>query len=375
MRGKKLLLLLGSVFLVLMLVVPMMASCAGPAPSPTPSPSPSPTPSPTSSPSPSPSPPPAEKVYNWRMQSFKSPGDVEYDALEPFCDSLRRMSNGRLDIAVYPAAEVVPTAELLDSVAAGVVEIGQGSCPYWKGKDWAFSCLWGLCFTGLSVELWNDLLWNGGLNDIAQRLYAEYGVHSVAINPVCTFGQLMSTVPIYSLADIYALKVTTHSMPALIVQAVGGAVTMVPGQEIYLALATGVVDASMYGGASAFWALGLHEVAKYITEPGWAYPTQNDFFVNMDAWNELPDDLKEMLTMANFLRGQHVVMEYTADDLLAEARMQKEWGVTVCRWDEEALAEATVAALPFWDEAAAKSPMAAEVVNLYKDYMKEHGIL
>lgn len=61
--------------------------------------------------------------------------------------------------------------------------------------------------------------------------------------------------------------------------------------------------------------------------------------------------------------------------MVALAKMQEEWGVTVCWWDEAALAEARVIALQAWDDLEAESSYAAKVVGLYKDYMKEVGLM
>ena len=55
--------------------------------------------------------------------------------------------------------------------------------------------------------------------------------------------------------------------------------------------------------------------------------------------------------------------------------MQSEWDVTACWWDAAALAEARTLALQAWDDLEAQSDYAAKVVGLYKDYMKEAGLM
>ena len=309
------------------------------------------------------------------MQHFKAPGDCEYDQNERFVNRVRIMSDGRLDITYYPAGTLVPTMDMLDSVAEGVVEFGVGCPAYWTGLDAAFKPLWGLPFGLGNLELTSNLYWDRGFMDLGREIYAAQGVYLLGLQPICEYAGMMSTVPIYNLDDMKGIKVRTWGIFGEIVDAGGGAVVALAGEEIYLGLSTGVVEAAMWGGPGAFWDLKLHEVCKYITQPGWAYPLHNDAFINFDAWNELPDDLKEILDIANQLRGFEAVRCFKAGDIEALSAMQSEWGVTVCQWDDEAMSEAMALALPLWDEIAAASPLAGEAFAMYKDYMKELGLM
>ena len=285
------------------------------------------------------------------------------------------MSDGRLDITYYPAGTLVPTLVLIDSVAQGVVEFGMGAPIYWQGLEPAFGPIWNLPFSMGTLELASNFYWDYGFMDLARRVYAEQNVYCLGVQPICSYGDLMSTVPIYNVSDLDGLKIRTFGVFGNIVEATGGSVTVVPSEEFYLAISTGVIDAGMWGGPGAFWDLKIHEVAKYITQPGWAYPSHNDAFINVDAWNELPDDLKEILAAANELRGLEIIRCFVADDVKALSKMQSEWDVTVCWWDDAAIAEARALSLPFWDEIAASSPLADEVIQLYKDFMNELGML
>jgi len=365
--------LLGSVVLALMLVVPFVVACAGPAPSPTPTPAPTPTPTPA--PTPTPTPPPAEEVYEWRLQHFKAPGDAEYDGLQEFVNSVATMSDGRLKITHYPVGQVVPAMEILDATGQGVIEFGIGTPCYWQGKDSGFGPMWCMPFAMGSLELHSNFYNDTGFTDWARTVYADYGNYLLGFHPAGSFGDLMSAVPIYGFDDLKGLKVRTWGIMADVVEAAGASVVVVPGAEVYTALSQGVADACQYGSPGAFWALGLHEVVKYVTRPGWAYPAWGDAFINMDAWNELPDDLKEILLQANQVRAQLSQQRYSYDDIVVLKMMREDWGVTICQWDDEAIAEARAVALPLWDKKAAESPYAEEAVKRYRDYMRELGML
>jgi len=268
----------------------------------------------------------------------------------------------------------MPTMEMLDNVAEGVIEFGMGAPPYWLGKDPAMKACHGLPFGPGTLELDSCLWWDKGLIDVAREIYAQQGVYLLGLQPICSYGDIMSKVPINNMHDLEGLKIRSGGLTADVAAAAGAAVTMVPAEEFYLALSTGVIDGGMWGGPGAFWDIKIHEIAKYINQPGWAYPVHNDAFINMDVWNSLPDDLKEILDTANQLRGLEIVRCFKADDIVALQKMQTEWGVKVSWWDDDALAEGRALALPLWEELASENPLAAKAVGMYKDYMTELGM-
>ena len=76
-----------------------------------------------------------EKIYNWRMvttwpKNFPGLGI----APETLAKRVAKMSNGRLNIKVYGAGEIVPAMEVFEAVSQGTVQIGHGAAYYWKGK-------------------------------------------------------------------------------------------------------------------------------------------------------------------------------------------------------------------------------------------------
>lgn len=285
------------------------------------------------------------------------------------------MSDGRLDITYYPAATLVPTSELLDGVAQGIVEFGMGAPVYWQGSAPAMGLFWSYPFGVGSLELDSVMYWEKGWMELAREVYEDLDVYCLGIQPICSYGDLMSTVPIYNVSDLKGTKIRTYGIYGDVVAAMGGSVTVVPAEEFYLAISTGVIDAGMWGGAGAFWDLKLHEVAKYITAPGWGYPTHNDAFINLQAWNELPDDLKEILKVANELRGLEIIRCFTADDVVALGKMQQEWGVTLCQWSDEAVAEARVMSNEIVEQKAAEDAMYGRAAAAYQDFMKELGMM
>ena len=76
------------------------------------------------------------KGYQWKMITTwpkNLPGLGA--APERLAERLRIMSNGRLDIKVYGAGELVGALEVFDAVSQGTAQMGHGAAYYWRGKN------------------------------------------------------------------------------------------------------------------------------------------------------------------------------------------------------------------------------------------------
>lgn len=134
----------------------------------------------------------------------------------------------------------------------------------------------------------------------------------------------------------------------------GVAAQIVPQNELYSALQTGVVDCALYPARFAH-TISLQEVAPHATPVGFPFPpTPYAMMVHKASWEALPDDLKagvmqamDTLREASFDFGKDVEAEAAARASTAEQ------GVT---WHEEFSAEDKAAireaALATWEELA-----------------------
>ena len=60
-------------------------------------------------------------------------------------------------------------------------------------------------------------------------------------------------------------------------------------------------------------ALSLHIAARYYYYPGWHEPGPTlEAFVNKDAWDSLPADLQEMISVATRAINEDMLSEFTA---------------------------------------------------------------
>jgi TRAP-type mannitol/chloroaromatic compound transport system substrate-binding protein len=70
-----------------------------------------------------------------------SEAELNFDANVEFADSVREMSNGRVDIEAFSSGALMPYTEYFDAVRGGVVELSQTGGTYWVGKDTALAAI------------------------------------------------------------------------------------------------------------------------------------------------------------------------------------------------------------------------------------------
>ncbi len=111
----------------------------------------------------------------------------------------------------------------------------------------------------------------------------------------------MSRKKMTRLSDFNGVKIRSFGLGAEIWKSQGASIVTVPGEEQYTAMSQGVIDASNWGSPDGFKAVKLHEVAKFYLGPSLIKFDMEDQFMNMRAYNSLPDDLKAVMNLSTRL--------------------------------------------------------------------------
>jgi len=317
---------------------------------------------------------PETKVFEWKFQTSEDPGMVSYDKVFPdFIESVERMSNGRLKLTMYPGGEgLVPLKEIHDAVGEGVVEMGFSTGAFWAGTVPVGILALGLPFACESMEEMEAWYYERNAIDVFRRAYAEQNVHFLAPLIGVPYGSIMSSEPIRSLADLEGKKIRTIGFYGSIWEAVGAVPTSSDITEIYPNIQTGIDDGANIGNPARFAAINLQEVAKYYTMPPLSAYGCGEFIVNMDKWNELPNDLQEILTVAAQRASTGFATYFAYED--AEAlNTFAEAGVEINTFSDEDIATLREISIGVWDGLAQMSDYNAEVIEITKEYMRYLG--
>jgi TRAP-type mannitol/chloroaromatic compound transport system substrate-binding protein len=326
------------------------------------------------------------KVHNWKytqMRIASEPAMAYYKELLE--KKLPAMTNGRLNIKLYWAGDLVKSADTLDAVKTGTLEIAGMPSIYFKGAIPEAAIEYGLPF-GIRTpfEMYNFMYGEklpnlfGGWKavDFLRQVYAKYGVYYLVGGVDCWPASFMFTKPIKSIADIKGKKVRASGTMITWIEKLGGQGVYIPGEESYSALQTGALDGITWGGGMGMYSMKFHEVCKYYLYPSLMPVNHLTVIVNQKAWDSLDDDLKQILEVA-FIKGG---LDFTAHqnftgERWALTQMAKTAKVTLNELKGKDLQMAEKAAFAIWEDEAKKSPGCAELVGKVKDYMKTLGYL
>ncbi len=314
---------------------------------------------------------PSKDKVRWKMVMPWTKGLLLYDVAVHFCDSVRLVSAGRLDIKPFSAGEIVPAMQTLDAVNKGSADAGHDWPGYWKGKNEAFVAFASVPF-GLDAEGYNIWLYEKGGLEMMQELYGRYNV--VAL-PGGQCGQemgLFSNKRATKMEDFKGMRVRTPGWYMDIMNNLGASVSPLPGGEVYLALERGVIDAAEFSSPAINYPMGFDEITKYAIQPGVHQPgIQCALFFNKNKYDKLPEDLKWILDIC---AKETQLWSYNwINSLNAEAIRKFKEKVEIVKMDKETVIEFRKTAKKYIDGLKAKYPDVKKVMDSQEAFINDYA--
>lgn len=317
----------------------------------------------------------AQETYSWRLTTAFPPGQPFYStgpgSLTYFADQVRAMSDGRMDITVFHAGELVPAFEGFDAVRQGIVQMNGWVSYFGAGKVPAAQFFGAVPF-GMSFQGQNAWFYEGGGIDLWNEVYEPLGLVAM---PVGNTGVQMTgwfNKEINSLDDLKGLRMRIPGLAGRGYAAIGVDVKLLPGGEIFPALERGVIDAAEWVGPAQDKILGLQNAAKYYYTTGWHEPTTvTELAINKAAWDGLPDDLKAIIQ--NAAAACNLISHSWAETNNAAALKGFIDGGTEVRVLPSDVVEGLREAMgPVYEELAAEDPMFKKVMDSYFSFKENH---
>jgi len=315
----------------------------------------------------------AAEGTTWRIQT-SWPGGIGLEIFKSWCNSIQEKSGGELIFKGFTAKDVVGDFQLFDAVKNGVLEGMNPFTVYWAGRMPASVFLTSYPMGMRNPHEWDVFYYGLGGLEIARELFASQGMYYVG--PVHHGPNIIhSKVPIRSIEDFRGRKMRVPGgMVSELFSAAGAKTTLLPGSEIFPALEKGTIDVADYVGPAVNYALGFHQVTKYISmgPAGFMSIYQPvdlmDLTVGMKAWNALSPAMKTFVEMeVHVYSDMHHAAIQKADQ---EAWVKfEEAGTVVTRLSEEDVEAFTSLAVPLWYKWANRDKWAARVFKIQLDYM------
>ena len=103
--------------------------------------------------------------------------------------------------------------------------------------------------------------------------------------------------PINSLADLKGKRVFTFPTAGRFLSQFGVVPVTLPWEDIEVAVQTGELDGIAWSGITEDYTVGWADVTDYFLTNNISGAWIGHFFANMERWEELPEHLKELLTV------------------------------------------------------------------------------
>jgi TRAP-type mannitol/chloroaromatic compound transport system substrate-binding protein len=239
--------------------------------------------------------------HSFKMATGWSGGPLMDIGAKDFANRVAKMSNGRIQIEVFPAGTLGPGLKVSETVKNGVADMGHT----WVGYDWGIdptAVLFGGYAGSFDTERMLHWLYRGGGAELQAKWRDEkFNLVSMPLFIRTAEVFLHSRKPVKTLEDLQGLKLRTAGAWLDISKSMGAAPVTMPGGDVYSALERGTIDATEWGTLWENISPGFYRVTKYVIIPGVHQPTAPfELVINKDSWASLSADDQDLIRQAAF---------------------------------------------------------------------------
>ena len=299
----------------------------------------------------------------WRMQTYAGAALGEH-VCKPAIEAFNKIANGQMEIELFYADQLVPTAELFRAMQNGTIDAVQSDDDSMASPT-EVTVFGGYFPFALRYSLDVPALFNHyGLDEIWKEQYAAQGIQHISAGSwdPCNFA---TKQPINSLADLQGKRVFTFPTAGRFLTKFGVVPVTLPWEDIEVALQTGELDGVALSGITEDYTVGWAGATGNFLTNSISGAWIGHFFANQKRWEEVPEHLRELMKtvfdQSHYYR-QHwywsgeAKLRVTGEKMKLTTIPAEEWGTV------------EAAAKEFWDEIAAESEVKARVVAKIKEY-------
>jgi TRAP-type mannitol/chloroaromatic compound transport system substrate-binding protein len=309
--------------------------------------------------------------FTWKAQGLYPPGSAIHKQFEQFAENVKIASGGRLVIEALPVGTLVPQADAMDALQAGLLDMAAGTMSYQGGKEPAGALI---DFTGGYNNIWEVVafLEEGGGKEVFQEVADRWNVKFLGMVPI-GMESIPTKKPIHNIHEFKGVKMRApDGLPAEMFTKFGANVSVLPGTEVYTALDTGKIEATDWATLSVNDEAGYDRIAPYAIYPGIHTANGMDIEIAKAKWDALPPDLQKIVELAV---AQWAIESYTTQMVADAERVAARDPETLVSWGPAERQELREVVKDIWAEWGAKSPLAQKVYDANIAFMKQIGNL
>lgn len=316
----------------------------------------------------------AQEAVEWRMQALWDGGTTPFEFEKAFVARVAELTDGKFDIKLFSAGQLVPAAQAFDAVRSGAFQMMKTFDGYEAGKIPAFAFTSTIPFGFPEADQYEAWFYELGGLEMAREAYGKAGLSYIAPT---VYGEepMHSTVKIESIAEMAGKKGRFVGLASAVMGDLGVAVAPMATADVYSGLEKGLIDFADRGDLTANFEAGLGEVAKFIILPGVHQPTTATSYVaNTAAFEALPASFKAALAVAAREISGSLRQRILVQDTLVLDKYRAQ-GVEVIHLDPADIAEARVKAVASWTTATKGDALATRIVESQTAFMQSLGLL
>jgi len=312
----------------------------------------------------------SQPKYRWRAQVLTPltsyMGKVYWGT---WVKLVHERTNGQMEIKLFPPGAIAKGREIYGAVQSGAVEVGCSYGAYHSAEIPEAYAEYSIPMAFENMDSVYKFYYNYKDGAVLKLLDKFYRANGTTILSVAAFTVgFMTKFPIEKVEDLKGKKVRASGPYGLLLRNLGATPVLIASPEQYMAIQRGTIDGTLNPLYMAE-TYKLKEVIKYIILPPVGYGL-GDTYVNLDAWNKLPDNLKAIVKQAAvdaamIYKSEYVELE-SADIKKAEAA-----GVKVYTLPDSELAKIRKAAEPVWAQVAAKSAGCKQIIDLLREFNRK----
>lgn len=232
--------------------------------------------------------------YTFRLAHVTSDKEPVQQAIEEFVKNVEARTDGRVDIEIFPNAQLGSNPEVFEQVRAGAPVITVSDPGYLSDFVPDFGVLGGP-YLMEDPRDFQKIIASELYADMKDRLRIESGIELLSLNWLFGSRHMLSDTSINNPDDIAGMTFRTppNVMWIETFNAMGARPTQVAWSEVYSALSAGVVDGAEAPLPSIFGAK-LHETKKVISLTG-HFKGFTGLMMNADIFASLPEDIQMIM--------------------------------------------------------------------------------
>lgn len=280
---------------------------------------------------------------------------------------IEMLSGNRISIKIFAANELVSPFEVLEAVGAGTADLGHSAAFFWQGKMRASVFFTAVPF-GLTPQEHMVWIYHSGGQQLWDELYAPFNVKPfLASNTSIGMGGWFKK-KIESIDDIAGLKYRMPGLGGEVFRRLGAVPVTLPPPDIAPALHSGAVDAAEWLGPWSDLAMGFYKSAPYYYGPGFHEPNgAGEFLVNRELWQQLPDDLKQVIDIACIAEHAYSLTEIDWTNPQALQKLVTDHGTQILQFPDDVTTAARSAADEVLDDLALHDDITGKVTRSYRE--------